>query len=127
MALNILVVDDSSVMRSMIIKTLKLSGLNVGDIHQASNGAEGLKILEGSWIDLALVDINMPVMNGEEMIARVRENPDTRDLSILVVSTESSEKRIENLLKMNAKVLHKPFTPEQLREKIVETLGDYNE
>ncbi|HEX30388.1 TPA: response regulator, partial [Candidatus Poribacteria bacterium] len=66
MALNILVVDDSSVMRSIIIKTLHLCGLPLGEIYQAVNGLEGLQALEENWIDLALVDINMPVMDGEE-------------------------------------------------------------
>lgn len=70
MALNVLVVDNSMVMRTMIIKTLRLSGLELGDIHQAANGQEGLQVLENNWIDLALVDINMPVISGEEMIDR---------------------------------------------------------
>ncbi|HEX30052.1 TPA: response regulator, partial [Candidatus Poribacteria bacterium] len=67
MPLNILVVDDSSVMRSIISRTLILSGLPLGRIYQAANGKEGLQILDRTWVDLILVDINMPVMNGEEM------------------------------------------------------------
>ena len=68
MSLNVLVVDDSAVMRAMIIKTLRLSGLPLGEVHEAANGQEGLGTLDEHWIDLVLVDINMPVMNGEEMI-----------------------------------------------------------
>ncbi len=123
MALNVLVVDDSLVMRSMIIKTLRLSGIPLGDVLQASNGAEGLAVLDESWIDLALVDINMPVMNGEEMIDRVRQNPATADLPVVVISTESSETRIELLQRKGAGFVHKPFTPEILREKIINITG----
>jgi len=76
MAINILIVDDSSVMRAMILKTMHMSGLPLGETYQAANGQEGLDALEQHWIDLAIVDINMPVMNGEEMIDRMQENPD---------------------------------------------------
>ena len=68
MAINVLVVDDSGVMRSMIIKTIRLSGLQLGEIHEAGNGREGLEALNQHWIDLVIADLNMPVMNGEEMI-----------------------------------------------------------
>lgn len=126
MAFNILIVDDSAAMRSIISKTLHLSGLPLGEIHHAKNGAEGLEVLEGNWVDLALVDINMPVMDGETMIRHVRENPDTEDLAIIVVSTESSETRIEQLLEKNVEFIHKPFTPEILREKVCDLTGaDY--
>jgi two-component system chemotaxis response regulator CheY len=123
MALNVLVTDDSAVMRAMIIKTLRLSGLPLGDIHQAANGAEGLEALDSNWIDLALVDINMPVMDGEEMIDRLRRNPDTSDLPVVVVSTESSETRINLLERKGAIFVHKPFTPEALRKTIMQMTG----
>ena len=123
MALNILVVDDSSVMRAIIIKTLHLSQLPVGEVHQASNGQEALKVLDGKWIDLALVDINMPVMDGAEMIDRLRQNPATADLPVIVVSTEGSETRKEALRQRGARFIHKPFTPEVLRDTVLRTLG----
>jgi two-component system chemotaxis response regulator CheY len=127
MALNILVVDDSSVMRAIIIKTLHLSQLPMGEVHEASNGQEALKVLDGNWIDLALVDINMPVMDGEEMINRLRQNPATSDLPIIIVSTEGSESRKEVLMRQGARFVHKPFTPETLRDAILRTLGGLDE
>jgi two-component system chemotaxis response regulator CheY len=123
MALNVLVVDDSSVMRSMIIRSLRLSGLELNEIHQAANGEEGLRAIENNWIDLALVDLNMPVMSGEEMIKKVRENPDNSNLAIVVVSTEGSVTRIAQLRSRGAKFIHKPFSPEMLRQTIVELTG----
>jgi two-component system chemotaxis response regulator CheY len=123
MPLNVLVVDDSAVMRSMIIRTLKLSGLPLAEVHQAANGAEALAFLDTNWVDLALVDINMPVMDGEEMIARLRDNPMTEDLAVVVVSTESSETRIQLLRARGARFVHKPFNPEMIRDTVVELTG----
>jgi len=127
MALNILVVDDSSVMRAMIIKTLRLSQLPLGEVLEAPNGQEALRVLDGKWIDLALVDINMPVMDGEEMINRLRQNPVTEDLPVIIISTEGSETRKEVLMQKGAGFVHKPFTPETLRDTILKTLGGLDE
>ena len=124
MAVNVLVVDDSGVMRSMIVKTLRLSGLQLGEIHQAKNGQEGIDALNEHWIDLVIVDINMPVMNGEEMIDRMREDSTFNDTPVLVVSTEGSEKRVERLREKGALFIHKPFTPEMIRDTIKDLLGD---
>jgi len=127
MPLNILVVDDSSVMRMIIIKTLRLSKLPLGEVLEAVNGQEALEVMAGKWIDLALVDINMPVMDGEEMINRLRENPATADLPILIVSTEGSETRKDRLMEKKVGFVHKPFTPETLRFAILRTLGGWDE
>jgi len=115
MGLNILVVDDSGVMRAMIIKTLKMCGVDIGEIFQAANGEEGLKQLEKNWVDVVLVDMNMPVMGGEEMIDRLRQNQVTRDIPVVVVSTESSQSRIEMLEKKSSGFVHKPFNPEIIK------------
>jgi two-component system, chemotaxis family, chemotaxis protein CheY len=122
-AFNILVVDDSAVMRAMIIRVLRLSSVPVGEIHQASNGEDGLRLLNENWVDLALVDLNMPVMNGEELIERIRQNPETATLPIVVVSTESCETRIESLRRKNVDFIHKPFNPEQLGNTILRLTG----
>ena len=123
MALNILVVDDSSVMRSIIIKTLKLSGIPLGDIWEAQNGAEGLHLLQEKWIDLALVDIHMPVMDGEEMIRHLRESDQYSNLPVIVISSESDPGKIEMIHRQGATFIHKPFKPETLKEVIVAITG----
>jgi two-component system chemotaxis response regulator CheY len=123
MAFNILVVDDSAVMRAMVIKTLKLSGVPIGEIFQAANGAEGLKVLADRWIDLVLLDINMPVMTGEEMIRKMREQPETSSTAVIVVSTESSDTRVSAIRRLGAEFVHKPFPPELLRETIHRVTG----
>ena len=123
MALNVLIVDDSAAMRSIIQKTLRLCGLNIDQIYQAKHGAEALEMLEENWVDLALVDINMPVMDGETLISRVRENPDFGELPIIVVSTESSETRIMQIRAKEVEFIHKPFQPEILRETVFQIFG----
>jgi len=122
-AINILIVDDSGVMRSMILKTLRMTRVPLGDIHQAGNGREGLDILDAQWIDLVMVDINMPVMNGEEMIDRMYEDPEMKEIPVIVVSTEGSRARIERLEHKGAAFIHKPFTAEIVRDTINSILG----
>lgn len=116
--MNILIVDDSSVMRQMIIKALNMSGLPLGEIHQAGNGREALEMLDRHWVDLLILDINMPVMNGEEMMIEMKKNPAFSDIPVVVVSTEGSATRIERMKAMGALFVHKPFTPEIIRDTI---------
>ena len=89
--------------------------------------APGETRYESNRIDLALVDLNMPHMNGEEMIQRTKQNPATANIPILVVSTESSETRIDRIRSHGADFLHKPFTPEILRPAFLELTGVSNE
>ena len=123
MTLSVLVIDDSALMRSMVIKTLRLSGLPMREVHQAGNGEEGLQVLERSWIDLIVVDINMPQMNGEEFINRLHEDPAIGHLPILVISSESSEARIKRLEEKGVRFVHKPFTPEMVGAAAREIMG----
>ena len=127
MSLNVLIVDDSAVMRAMIVKVLGLAGLDLGEVHEAGNGQEGLDALENHWIDLMFVDINMPVMNGQEMIEHVRANSLWKNLPIVVISTEGSQARIESIRQQGAKFIHKPFAPETIRAVIKEMIGINNE
>lgn len=123
MAFNVLVVDDSAVMRQMVVRTLKMSGLPLGTVLEAGNGEEGLFVLQDEWVDLLLLDINMPVMNGEEMLRRIRGNPETENLPVIVVSTEGSETRLAALHDLGASIVRKPFAPETLRDTILRVTG----
>ena len=120
--LNILVVDDSSVARAMIIKTLRMAELPLSEVREAADGQEALGAIEEHWIDLVLADINMPVMSGDEMINRIRDNPGWSDLAVIVISTDGNRPRIEKLVHQGIKFLRKPFTPETLRDVVLETL-----
>lgn len=123
MAFNVLVVDDSAVMRAMVVRTLKMSGVPLASVHEAGHGEEGLRTLQEEWIDLLLLDVNMPVMNGEEMLRRIREDERTRDLAVIIVSTEGSETRLAALQALGAAIVRKPFPPETLRDTILRVTG----
>jgi two-component system chemotaxis response regulator CheY len=123
MGLNVLIVDDSGVMRTMIQKILQIIELPLGEIFQAGNGRAGLELLHRNWIDLVVADINMPVMSGEEMISAMQESPELKGIPVLVVSTEGSSTRIERLRALGARFLHKPFTPETFRDVVMDILG----
>ncbi len=123
MALHVLIVDDSAVSRKMIARTLEMSGLDIAVVHEAGDGNQALEVLEHNWMDLALVDINMPNMNGEELVMRLRARPETAMLPVVVVSTEGSETRIAKMHTLGAEFVRKPFSPEGLRVAVMGLLG----
>ncbi len=124
MKCNVLIVDDSPVLRGAIQKVARLAGVPEDRIHTAGNGKEALAVLETTWIDLVLLDINMPVMDGEEFTREVRRNPTLADLKIVVVSTEANDDRLQRLRDMGVvETLRKPFQPEDLCHLITKLLG----
>lgn len=124
MSLRILVVDDSPVMRKMVIRTLNMSGLPIEAVHEASQGREALDVLEREQgINLGLFDVNMPVLNGEELVMLLRAEPKTADLPVVMVSTEGSVERIERLKRLGAAFVRKPFGPEALLDAIISATG----
>jgi len=124
MKCNVLVVDDSPVLRGAIVKVARLAGVPEERIHTAGNGKEALAVLESVWVDLVLLDINMPVMDGEEFTREVRKNPTWSDLKIVIVSTEANEDRLRRLRELGVvETLRKPFQPEDLCHLITKLLG----
>ncbi len=127
MAYTILIVDDSETIRSMLQRALGMTKLPVRKILQAQNGKYAMSLLESNWIDIIFSDINMPQMNGIEMINTMLDHPEYKEIPVVVVSTEGSSTRIEELQKKGIKgYLRKPFTPEDIRDVIMETLGGWN-
>lgn len=103
----------------MIIRTLKLSGIEPARIFEAGDGVEGLRYLEEHPVDLMIVDLNMPLMDGKEMLEVARSDPAGRDVPALVVSTESNREEIQFVKTMSSGYVHKPFTPETLKNEIL--------
>ena len=124
MALNILIVDDSETVRDIITKTLQLSHVPINQIYNAANGQEALDLLKDNWIDLVFSDINMPVMNGVEMIEKMLEDDLLASIPIIVISTEGSTTRIDQLKEKGVSAyIRKPFTPEGLSEVVQNVVG----
>ncbi|MBX7136911.1 MAG: response regulator [Oligoflexia bacterium] len=125
MGYNVLIVDDSSVVRKVLIKTFGMTDIEVNTFHQASNGKEALELLKSNWVDLVFLDINMPVMNGMEFMKQLKSDPQIADTPVVVVSTEGSKERIDELYASGIKAfLRKPTTPESLVDTIVKVLGE---
>ncbi len=113
MAKNILIVDDSSTMRKIISRSLRQAGLDFGDIYEAGDGQEALVVLEKESIDIVLSDINMPNMNGIELLREKRNRPAVKDIPVLMISTETGEDIIGEAKSLGAVgALKKPFTPD---------------
>ncbi len=127
MAYNILVVDDSETMRAVIAKSIGHAGVPLGSLFQAANGAEGIEVLHREWVDLVLADINMPVLSGVEMVARMKADPALVDIPVIIVSTEGSATRLQALMDQGVKgFLRKPFTPEELKKAVETVLGAHH-
>lgn len=124
MGLEMLVVDDSPVTRKMVRRALSLCGLDVTEVIEASDGAEALERLAHRHVDLVLADINMPVMNGIELVERMSRDPDLCGVPVVIVATPMSQDRVEFVLDKGARAyLAKPFRPEALRDVVVQILG----
>lgn len=127
MPFSVLIVDDSPVMRSFIRRVMTLSGFEVGECLEASNGEEALKQLEEHSVDVILTDINMPKMNGEELLRRLDTDARLKRVPTLVISTDATKGRILKMLSLGAQgYMTKPFSPEALREELERVLGDRN-
>ena len=125
MPYNILIVDDSDTVRAVIAKTLNLAGVPCNEVYQAPNGQEALVVLKQHWVDLVFTDINMPVMSGVEMFSEMQKDDVMKTVPVVVVSTEGSKTRMEELLHKGIRAyVRKPFTPESLRDVVDDILGE---
>jgi len=124
MAFKVLLVDDSSTMRSVIKRTLEMTQLPFSEFWQAGNGKEAIDLMGEYNIDLVLTDINMPGITGTEMIERMQTDETLRSIPVVVLSVESGERRIAELKDKGVKGhIHKPFTPEKIRDVVCDVLG----
>jgi len=125
--MKILIVEDSKLMRSVVNRAIEISDISVEKIFEAENGREGIGVLKNNDVDLVLLDINMPVMNGEEMLEHIRGQDKTATLPVLIISTEGSIERRNRFRRLNAFFLRKPFTPEDLINRIEEIVKNVGE
>ncbi|AGP32201.1 response regulator [Sorangium sp. So ce296] len=123
---RILIVEDSPAMRAYVRSTLEDCVLGLAgdvDIVEAMNGFDALRLLPRGAFDLVITDINMPDINGLELIRFVRQSDRYRRVGILIISTQAAERDIQRGLRLGAdRFLPKPFTPEALRDAVVACL-----
>jgi len=122
--LKVLIVDDSAVMRKIVERALRQAGLEITEVLEASNGAEGLVQVEKGSLDMILSDINMPVMDGLEFLKNLATMESAKGVPVVMITTEGSEARVVEALSAGARgYLRKPFTPEQVKERVAPLLG----
>ena len=124
MTYAVLIVDDSSIVRSVARKVLALSGVEVEPVYEAGNGREALDVLRRARVDLVLADVNMPTMDGVELLAEMHRDPALSRIPVVIISSDRSETRIAELARTGARAyVTKPFRPEQLGKVLHEVLG----
>lgn len=117
MSAHILIVDDSSAMRAYVRAALEEDG--AVDVAEATSGFDALRLLPREKFDLVIVDINMPNINGLELISFMRKSETHRATPLLIISTEASERDQQRALSLGADAyLPKPFTSEQLLQAV---------
>lgn len=119
MAYNILIVDDSLTARTFIARTLEITGVPLNHVYQACNGQEALDLLQREWVDLVFADINMPVMNGTELVRHMRAIDLLKSIPVIIVSTDRSAHRMTEMRDAGVQAyLTKPITPEDLKTTV---------
>ncbi len=120
---RILIVEDSETMRSLLASSLEELEVPV-KITEAASGFEALRVLPREDFDLVVTDINMPDINGLELVSFVRSNERFESIAVVIVSTEGSERDRDKGLQLGADAyLVKPFDPDALREVVADLLA----
>jgi two-component system chemotaxis response regulator CheY len=119
-----LIVDDSSVMRKIVERSLRQAGIELEKVLEAGNGAEALAVLGTEKVDLILCDINMPVMDGLEFVKQLPSIENAKGIPVVMITTEGSENHVVQALSAGARgYIRKPFTPDQVKEHVLPIMG----
>ena len=122
--MSVLIVDDSSVMRKIVGRAVRQTGLPVEKVLEADNGAAALKIIETEQPDLVLSDINMPTMDGLEFLYRLNTTGTPGKVPVLMITTEGSEAKVREAITLGARgFIRKPFTSDEVMDQITSALG----
>ena len=115
-----LIVDDSSVMRKIVERSLRQAGLGALVVYEAGSGVDGLEVLKSKQVDLILSDINMPSMDGLEFLRQLRAQNLAPGVPVVMITTESSEEHVKQAILAGAQgYIRKPFTAEQVKERVL--------
>lgn len=121
--ISVLIVEDSSVMRKIIERSLRQAGLEIEKVIEADNGADALNLVSANAVDLIFSDVNMPKMDGLEFLRQVRGIEKAKSIPILMITTEGSEQKVVEAIMLGAKgYIRKPFSAEQLRVQVTQLL-----
>lgn len=117
--MNVLIVDDSAAIRKILHRVLGQASIPITGIFEAGDGAQAVEILHQNQIGLILSDINMPVMDGLQLLRHVRASTDWKSIPVIMVTVEGSYKQVMEAVQLGASgYVRKPFTPDQIKEKL---------
>ncbi len=120
MPIDVLVVDDSAAIRKILQRVLAQTELPLGTILEAGDGFEAIERLTANNIGLVLTDINMPNMDGIELLKKIRENPQWKSIPVVMITTEGSQQKVLEAVDLGAAgYVRKPFTADQIKEKLL--------
>jgi len=124
-ALDILIVDDSAAIRKILQRALGQAEIPMGSVFEAGDGDAALEILKQQKVGLVLSDINMPNMDGLELLGRIRAHEEWRKVPVIMITTEGAAAKVQEAVALGASgYVRKPFTADQLRDKLVALLSD---
>lgn len=125
---RVLVVDDSSTIRKIIEHSLRRTDLEIGEIMEAGNGREALHLVQRVSFGLILTDIDMPVMDGLELLEALAYVRSAENTPVVMITRHTSEAGVLRAMQAGARAyIRKPFTIEELWEKIQPILGPQKE
>jgi len=120
MPANILIVDDSAAIRKILQRVLRQADLPLGQIYEAGDGVQALEAMRANSVDLVLSDINMPNMDGLQLLAQIKANPQWQAVQVVMITTEGNQARVMEAVGLGAAgYVRKPFTADQIKEKLL--------
>ena len=121
---TLLIVDDSATTRAFIRRAVELAGYETDVVHEAGDGRAALDLLKSQPVDLVLADLNMPGMDGEQMMREMRDTESLKEIPVVLVTADPNLARLQQLRQGYAiGVVRKPFTPEALRNALQHAIG----
>ena len=116
---DVLVVDDSAAIRKILQRVLRQTGMAIGQIHEAGDGHEALAVMAEHPVNLVLSDINMPKMDGLQLLASLKGSAAWRTIPVVMITTEGGEAKVSEAVRLGAAgYVRKPFTADQIKEKL---------
>ena len=117
---DVLVVDDSAAIRKILTRVLRQTGMAIQNVYEAGDGQDALAMMAQHRVDLVLSDINMPKMDGLQLLAALKASPQWRNIPVVMITTEGGETKVAEAVKLGAAgYVRKPFTADQIKEKLV--------
>jgi two-component system chemotaxis response regulator CheY len=124
MALDILIVDDSAAIRKILQRVLRQTDLPIGEVYEAGDGVEALNAIGKYKVGLVLSDINMPNMDGLQLLSRIHAIESMKGVPIVMITTEGGQGKVMEAVQLGAAgYVRKPFTADQIKEKLASLIA----